>query len=107
MIRDGSYEALNPKNVGKGLQLIRLLSCSNLGISFKTKDGHVWIDADGDGTYETDPINTQLENKGFAPINSKIYGGLAQALDRVDGAMKVLGKPALIDQYVSCWQLEP
>ena len=76
----------------------RLLSAMQWGIVITHGDGHRWIYSfvtDENGT----SINNALREKKLPPIRGKCYGSVIDALNRVDGALKILGWPSLLQTY--------
>lgn len=75
----------------------RLLSAMQYGIIITHGDGHRWIySADTD---ENESLDSALHDIGLPSIRSKCYGSVVDALNRVDGALKVLGRPSLLEAY--------
>lgn len=77
----------------------RLLSAMQYGIVITHGDGHRWIyciDTDENGDNNLDTALSAI-NKPI--IRSKCYGTIIDALNRVDGALKVLGWPSLLEAY--------
>ena len=71
--------------------LERLLIMNQHGLYLRTADGHIWIwqDPECEGQFVFDKVM----------LNSKIYGGILQAVDTVDRAIQICGYPSLIDQW--------
>ncbi len=84
----------------------RILSAMHYGCLISYANGHRWIycfDID-----ENDKsLNEELADVGMPPIREKCYGSVLDALDRIDGALKVLGYSSLLktyDQYPEGWK---
>lgn len=98
----GEYENLlnTSENITSKTTCERLLSASYYGIIITHGDGHRWI-----YSFDTDEfdesLDEMLQKKGLPPIRSKCYGSVIDALDRVDGALKALGLPSLLETYES------
>jgi hypothetical protein len=69
----------------------RLLMLNQKGVYLNGADGHVWIEADEEADY---PL--QLKN---VAVNNKIYGGVIQAIDVMDVALRMDGQPDLMDTW--------
>lgn len=98
---DGNYEnCLESKDTNyiNGETCKRLLSAMQYGVLITHGDGHRWI-----YTFETDEfeesLNYSLRKLGKPVIRSKCYGNINDALDRIDGALKVLGYPSLLERF--------
>ena len=76
----------------------RLLSAMQLGVIITHGNGHRWLYSYPHDENEAS-LNEQLVNAGHPMMRSKCYGTVADALDRVDGALKVLGQPSLLESF--------
>lgn len=77
----------------------RLLSAMQLGIGVYSADGHRWITQYSAGEIEEHWLDTHLVDKNLSPVRSKVYGSVFEALDRIDGALKAIGEPTLLEQF--------
>ena len=102
MNRDGNYEnnlkASSPPIDGLSQ---RLLSAMMMGITITYADGHRWIDANGRDEDERPSLNQKLAQRKLPEINSKCYGSILMALDRIDGALMDLKEPSLQERFDS------
>lgn len=64
---------------------IRLVGLNQLGAFIQGLDGHYWIQSGGE-----EYLRGTLTRAGIL-LNDKIYGGLLQALDTVDEALRLAG----------------
>ncbi len=87
--------------IDEGMELaIRLLALMQLGGRIHGADGHIWISTEEDncgygfGLYE-------WLRAGGVYLNSKIYGGVLEALDTIDAALAKIDKPTLFELYDS------
>lgn len=69
----------------------RLLMLNQIGVYLKGAHGHVWIELDEEAEYH-------LEFKQVA-VNNKIYGGVIEAIDVMDEALRRDGQPSLMDTW--------
>ncbi len=79
---------------------MRLLALMQLGGRISGADGHIWIDAGSQD--ELDFMDFSLQGwlrAGGIYLNSKIYGGVLEALDTIDAALARVGKPTLFELY--------
>jgi hypothetical protein len=74
----------------------RLLGAMQLGIYLTGADGHIWIHSDADGP---DHGINDILYAGHIHINTKIYGGVLEALDTIDRALDLCGSKPLIEWY--------
>ncbi len=74
--------------------LKRLLTLNQIGGYITSRDGHRWIDWIADDDYVF-PMAVQLE----IITRSKVYGGIVDALDRVDESLSKLGERSLTERY--------
>ena len=74
----------------------RLLALGQMGAYLFGRDGHIWIEQDYNADGET--LQTILCAGGIR-LNNKIYGGVLQALDTIDEALRQCGEPALLQRY--------
>jgi hypothetical protein len=74
----------------------RLLALMQMGVCLVGRDGHIWIEEEPaiDGL----SLSSELK-RGGVRINSKIYGGILQALDTIDEALEKAGQPPLEEFY--------
>lgn len=70
----------------------RLLMLNNMGVYLHGRDGHIWITQDENMEYPM-RLNTVL-------LNSKIYGGVAQAIETIEEALYKDGQPTLLDRWI-------
>ena len=63
----------------------RLLMLNQLGVYLSGQDGHIWLN--GEGVFDS------------VMLNSKIYGGVIEALDTVDEALRRDGKSSLLEMW--------
>ena len=74
----------------------KLLTCMQLGIRIETTDGHRWLEFN---EYNNNPaLDNQAGAMGII-INSKVYGGITECLDRVDHLLEMMGMPKLLDNW--------
>ena len=66
----------------------RLLAAMQLGVYLQGRDGHIWIECDGDS--DDYSLSSILDDSGVM-LNNKIYGGILEALDTIDEALKMAG----------------
>lgn len=94
----GDYEHELKKDIATEKTCKRLLGAMQLGIVITHGNGHRWV-----YSFETDEVEGSLNEllcaKGKEALRHKCYGTVLDALDRVDGALKVLGKASLLGQY--------
>ena len=69
----------------------RLLGLMQMGAYLIPADGHIWIEVDDRIDDNLDSILTKLG----VQLNNKIYGGIEQALDTIDEALRLAGQPTL------------
>lgn len=72
----------------------RLLGAMQLGITLVGRDGHIWIETVGQGDDVYADFDDILAAGGIL-INNKIYGGILQALDTIDEALRQCGHEPL------------
>jgi len=77
----------------------RLLSAMQYGVVITHGDGHRWIYCVDTDENEGTNIDEALRKAGKPVMRSKCYGSVIDALNRVDGALKVLGWPSLMEAY--------
>jgi len=87
----------------------RLIAAGHFGVSIHSADGHRWIEINAE--LEVNLADMLCQAK-LTPIRSKVYGSVLDALDRVDGALKALGQPSLLETFESydewdAWGLAP
>lgn len=76
----------------------RLLGLGQLGCLLQGRGGHIWIEC-----VDTDyNLNEILNQKGIL-LNNKIYGGVLEALDTIDEALKIMGLRSLEEHYHEDW----
>lgn len=78
--------------------LKRILGLSQIGCRLEGRDGHIWIEGDCDDEYSCCLLHKWLAEAGVM-LNNKIYGGMLEALDTVDHALSLCGKPPLLQQF--------
>lgn len=75
----------------------RLIAAMSLGIHIEFQDGHRWIEAadflDGDVGF-----SGRLKAYGLL-LNNKIYGGVDEALDVIDEALKAMDDKTLAERF--------
>mgnify|MGYP003558735722 CR=1 FL=1 len=71
----------------------RLLVMNHRGIYLQSADGHIWIKNDPESDY---PLADELTN---VMLNNKIYGGIVQAVDTFDEALRIQGLPSLLEMF--------
>jgi hypothetical protein len=79
----------------------RILALNDIGCSLIGRDGHIWIEEnnlDGDGDFVSE-LSLILKEAGVC-LNSKIYGGILQALDTIDEALRLAGTNNLLNRYI-------
>lgn len=67
----------------------RLLALGQMGCHIRGADGHFWIEC-GEPDRETSHLAWKLKKAGIL-LNNKIYGGVLEALDTIDGALVASG----------------
>lgn len=75
---------------------LRLLAAMQCGVRLEGQDGHIWI------MTEKEPYEFNLEGvlvAGRVCLNNKIYGGVIQALDTIDEALKMCDEQSLLKMY--------
>lgn len=96
----GNYERLvqTGENLVNDRTCKRLLSAMQYGVIITHGDGHRWI-----YSYATDEsdlsLNDRLHDAGHPAMRNKCYGSVVDALDRVDGVLKILKLPSLMETY--------
>jgi hypothetical protein len=70
-------------------QLKRLMALGSLHAWVSTDSGHRWIEWSEGGPF----------GKTAGYVRSKVYGGVSEALDRVDTALEARGNPNLVTMY--------
>ena len=73
----------------------QLFMLGNGGVYLTVNSGHTWIEQDENADRRIDEM---LMFAGVS-VNNKIYGGIAEALDTMDAALKAVGQPSLVEQY--------
>jgi hypothetical protein len=76
----------------------RLLALGDLGAFLGGADGHIWIQTAGRDYEENHFLFPVLRNAGIS-LNNKIYGGIFEALDTIDEALRMAGHDILLDYY--------
>lgn len=69
----------------------QLLILNQYGVYLRGADGHVWIESDGDCEYPLVLKNVMM--------NSKIYGGVIEAIETIDEALKRDGQEDLLTRW--------
>lgn len=73
----------------------RLLGLMQIGARLEAHDGHIWIYSDeGD-----DDFLENILQEASILLNNKIYGGVLEALDTIDEALRLADKPSLATHY--------
>lgn len=77
----------------------RVLMAAQLGVFVYSADGHRWIETVA--VNDNDPLEKQWFDKFGKPFNTKVYGGLVEALDYIDYLLKRLNPawPGLESEY--------
>ena len=86
----------------------RLLALGQYGCHLEGQDGHIWIEPSRffeDASDYTD-LHEILKQAGIS-LNNKIYGGVLQALDTVDEALRLAGQPSLLAGFPGWEYNEP
>ena len=80
----------------------RLLGLTSLGVYLEGRDGHVWIEPirDAGEDYDTTSGLARLLRANGVSLNNKIYGGVLEALDTIDEALRRCDRPNLLEHYV-------
>ena len=100
MNHDGEYEkTLHKTTVPICDTAKRLLSCMRHGVTIHSEDGHRWLVDSPTMAYEERCLNRKLQDVRLPIMREKCYGTLFDALDRVDGALKALNYPSLLEYY--------
>ena len=73
----------------------KLLSLMQMGTILKGRDGHIWIDFNW---FNEDDLVEILLSYGVE-INTKIYGGVIEALDTIDRALELAGETSLLERF--------
>lgn len=76
----------------------RLISAMNAGFQIHHEDGHRWIMFEPYSEWST-IVEGKLEEHKIA-FRNKVYGSYDDALDRIDGWMKLFGLDKLEDMYI-------
>jgi hypothetical protein len=71
----------------------RLLALNDLGCYLIGRDGHIWIEEINNSLF-----SEMLKIAGVI-LNNKIYGGILEALDTIDEALKLAKYINLIEYY--------
>ncbi len=98
---DGNYENELKQDIITDTTCKRLLGAMQFGIIITHGNGHRWIYSMNVDECDQGSLNYQLRAKGKPVIREKCYGTVIDALDRVDGALKVLGRASLLEQFES------
>lgn len=69
----------------------RLLMLNQMGVYLNGRDGHIWINQDENEEY---PMKLDI-----VFLNTKIYGGIIEALDTIDLALETDGQPQLLERW--------
>ena len=86
--------ARNAKKYNAEYLITRLLGLMQMGGSVHGADGHIWIES-SDNDWN---LNEVLQQGGIL-LNNKIYGGVLEALDTIDEALRLCGKRPLAEWY--------
>ena len=85
--------------IDEGMELaVRLLALMQLGGRISGADGHIWISVEEDDCGYGFNLHEWLRAGGIY-LNSKIYGGVYEALDTIDAALAKIDKPSLFELY--------
>ena len=79
----------------------RILALNDIGCSLIGRDGHIWIEGnnlDDNGDFVSE-LSKILKEAGVC-LNNKIYGGILEALDTIDEALRLAGSKNLLDRYI-------
>lgn len=85
---------MNWENLAK-----RLLVLMGRGVYLTSDSGHIWFEYDDT---EDHYFANLFRNKGLS-LNSKVYGGVLEALNIIDKALEAIGEPPLIEQWDADW----
>ena len=69
----------------------RLLMLNQMGVYLNGRDGHIWINQDANEEY---PMKLDI-----VFLNTKISGGIIEALDTIDLALETDGQPQLLERW--------
>ena len=75
----------------------QLLALMQMGVRLEGRDGHVWIECEDIEPYGYN-LHTFLKDHGVL-LNNKIYGGVLEAIDTIDEAMKMCDTEGILDWY--------
>lgn len=76
----------------------RMIALNQMGCHLKFQDGHCWIVGEQVDEFEDSLLNGALQDAGVS-LNTKIYGGLLEALNCVDLALTKAREPTLLELY--------
>lgn len=78
----------------------RLLALGQYGCYLCGEDGHVWIRPAYYNIEEEDhsKLHYVLKSNGIG-LNNKIYGGVLEALDTIDEALRLANQPSLLNGF--------
>jgi hypothetical protein len=81
----------------------RLLSLGQYGCHLCGRDGHIWIEpayipGEEEMIMEHSSLHYILKKAGVS-LNNKIYGGVIEALDTIDEALRLSGWSSLLDGF--------
>jgi hypothetical protein len=81
----------------------RLLALGQYGCHLHGQDGHIWIEpaynqCDGEEEENHSDLHYVLKKAGVG-LNNKIYGGVLEALDTIDEALRLAGIPSLLSGF--------
>ncbi len=76
----------------------RLLVLGQLGCRLESDSGHIWIEQAEGLDYDNYRLSGILRKNGVR-LNNKIYGGILEALDTIDEALKKCGEDSLLEKY--------
>jgi len=77
----------------------RLLALGQYGCYLCGADGHIWIEPVIDGESAKQSYLHDLLKRAGVGLNCKIYGGVLEALDTIDEALRLAGKPSLLKGF--------
>lgn len=75
----------------------KLILLNRLGIWIEYADGHTWIRSEEN--YNGWSYSSILKSHGVS-VNTKIYGGLEEALDVVDRSFELMGIKPLLSRHL-------
>jgi hypothetical protein len=77
----------------------RILALNDMGCSLIGRDGHIFIVENYFDDDYVSKLSIILKEAGVC-LNNKIYGGILQALDTIDEALRLAGSKNLLERYI-------